>query len=59
MEANFRQSLFSVRLVEAIHFYIAQLYNNIIAILNKVWSFKRKLVAIERAAGNATQSKNE
>ena len=59
MEAKFRQSLLSIRLVEAIHFYIAQLYNNSIAVLNKVRSPQHKLVAIEgAAAGDATQSMN-
>ena len=59
MEAEFRKSLLSIRLAEVINFYIAQLYNNSIVILNKVRSSERKLVAIERAAGNVTQSKNE
>ena len=59
MEAEFRQSLLSIRLVEAIHLYVAQLYNYSIAVMNKAWSSERKLVAIERAAGNVTQSNNK
>ena len=50
MEAKFRQSLLSIRLVEAIYFYIAQIHNNGIAVLNKVRSSERRLVAIIRAA---------
>ena len=59
METKFQQSLLSIRLVEAIHFYIAQLYDSSIAVLSKVRSSERKLVAIKIAAGNAAQSKNE
>ena len=59
MEAKFRQPLLSTRLVEAIHFYITKRYYNSITVLKKVRSYERKLVAIERAAVNATQSKNE
>ena len=59
VEAKFRQPLLSIRIVQAIDFYIAQLYNYSIAVLNKFRSYERKLVAIEGAAGNATQSQNE
>ena len=46
MEAKFWQSLLSKRLVEAIYFYKAQLYNNSIAVLNRVRiSSERILVA--------------
>ena len=54
MEAECRQSLLSTRLVEAMLFYIAQLYNNSVAVLNKVRSSERKLGTITRAAWNAT-----
>ena len=59
MEAECKQSSLSISLVEAIHFYIAQLYNNSVSVLNKVQSSERKLVKIKRAAGNATESNNE
>ena len=49
----------SISLVEAIHFDIAQLYNNIASVLNKVRSSERKFVTIKKAAGKATQSNNE
>ena len=58
MEAECQQPLFSISLVEAIRFYIAQLYNNSASVLNKVRSSERKLVTIKKAAGNATQSNN-
>ena len=44
-------------LVEAMHFYIAQLYNNSIAVLNKIQSSERKLVAIERQVGTLHDQK--
>ena len=56
MEAECQQSII---LVEAIPFYIAQLYSNSASVLYKVRSSERKLVTIKRAAGNATQSSNE
>ena len=59
MEAECQQPLLSISLVEAIHFYIAQLYSNNASILNKVRSSERKLVTIKKAAANATQSNNE
>ena len=57
MEVKFQQSSLSVCLLEVINFYLAQLYNNSIAILNNVRSSERKLVIIKRAVGNAAQSK--
>ena len=59
MEAECQQLLLSIKLVEAIHFYIAQLYNNSVSVLNKVRSSDCTLVTIKRAAGNVTQSSNE
>ena len=57
MEAECQQPLLSISLVEGIHFYIAQLYNNSASVVNKVWSSEYKLVTNKRAAGNATQPK--
>ena len=54
MEAKCQQHLLSISLVEAIHFYIARLYNHGVSILNNVRSSECKFVTIKRAAGNAT-----
>ena len=59
MEAECQQPLLSVSLMEAIYFYIAQLYNNSASVLNKVQSSEPKLVTIKKAAWDATQSNNE
>ena len=37
MEAECWQSLLSIRYVKAVYFYIAQLYNNSVAVLSVNW----------------------